>query len=75
VKYADGQEVKVGDIVKLWSGCTGLVVANIDSDSYTENYPKTEWGYLKHGILVDTDTAGVIHYPEADEELQLITRA
>ncbi len=75
MKYLDGQEVKVGDKVQLWSGCYGVVVCSIDTDEYTTAYPKEEWGYLKSGVLIKTDKAGLIHYMEADEDMQLLERA
>ncbi|TAN40870.1 MAG: hypothetical protein EPN22_16815 [Nitrospirae bacterium] len=73
MKYLDGQEVKVGDKVQLWSGCYGVVVCSIDTDEYTTTYTKEEWGYLKSGVVIKTDKAGLIHYIEADEDLQLMT--
>ena len=33
--------------------------------------PGREWAYLTHGILVNTDEAGLVHY-ETAEELSLI---
>jgi hypothetical protein len=70
MKYLDGQEVNVGDNVQLWSGCHGVVVCSMDSGGYTAAYTKEEWGYLKSGVLIKTDKAGLIHYIEADEDLQ-----
>ena len=75
MKYSDGKEVKIGDTVTLWSGCHGVVVCSIDTDEYTVDYPKNEWGYLKSGVMIKTDKSGLIHYIEADEDLQLIERA
>ncbi|NUN24000.1 MAG: hypothetical protein HUU09_11135 [Candidatus Jettenia caeni] len=75
MKYLDGQEVKVGDKVQLWSGCYGVVVCSMDDDKYTPAYPKEEWDYLKSGVLIKTDKAGLIHYIKADEDLQLLERA
>jgi len=74
MKYLDGQEVKVGDKVQLWSGYYGVVVCSMDSNDYTMAYTKEEWGYLKSGVLIKTDKAGLIHYIEADEDLQLLER-
>ncbi len=75
MKYLDGQEVKVGDKVQLWNGCYGIVVCSMDTNEYTAAYPKEEWGYLKSGVMIKTDKAGLIHYIEADEDLQLLERA
>lgn len=74
MKYNSGQKVKVGDKVQLWSGCHGTVVCSIDDKKYSDAYPKREWNYLKSGVLIETDKAGLVHLIEADEDLQLIKR-
>jgi hypothetical protein len=74
MKYPDGQPMKPGDKVKLWEGCYGTVVASIDSDEFTEKYPKEEWDYLKAGVLIDSDKAGLIHYLEPEKTLELLAR-
>ncbi|MHC1727309.1 MAG: hypothetical protein AB9866_15105 [Syntrophobacteraceae bacterium] len=75
MKYPDGKEVRVGDKVMLWEGCYGVVVASIDNGQYTPGYPEAEWDYLKAGILVDSDKAGLIHYLEPEKSLKLLERA
>ena len=74
MKYFDNQIVKVGDEVELWNGCHGVVVCSIDDDEYSGGYPKTEWQYLKSGVLIETDNAGLIHYIEPDDALRLQKR-
>lgn len=74
MKYADGQDVLLGDIVQLWDECNGVVVCSIDTDEYTTVYPKEEWEYLRSGVLILTDKAGLLHYIEADEDLTLLER-
>ena len=74
MKYSDGNEIKVGDKVKVWEGCFGMVVCSMDTEEYTPSYSKEEWGYLNVGILIDSDEAGLIHYTESEEELELIQR-
>ena len=73
MKYSDGRKAKIGDRVKLWDGCYGVIVCLFDSDEYTTDYPKNEWGYLKSGIMIKTDQANLIHYIETDEDWELIT--
>jgi hypothetical protein len=75
MKYSDGKEVKIGDKVQLWNGCNGVIVCSMDTDEYNADYPKKEWGYLKSGVMIKTDKAGLIHYIEPDEDLQLIERS
>ncbi len=75
MKYLDGQNVSVGDRVKLWDDQYGVVVCSLDSKKFTADYPKSEWGYLKSGILIKTDSGELFHYTGPDEDFQLIGRA
>jgi hypothetical protein len=74
MKYPDGQEVKVGDKVKLGEDVGGVVVCSIDTGEYSDQYPKSEWGYLGKGVLINFPLHGLIHYEEPETDLQLIAR-
>ncbi|MFZ2727852.1 MAG: hypothetical protein WAX77_16490 [Methylococcaceae bacterium] len=74
MKYLDGKEVEIGDKVELWNGNNGVVVCSIDRDEYSELYSKNDWGYLKEGVLIKSEQAGLIHFVEADEDLILLKR-
>lgn len=74
MNYLDGKEVRVGDKVMLWPGCYGVVVASIDTGEYGHGYPREEWEYLKKGVLIDSDKAGLIHYLRPEKGLELIAR-
>ncbi len=63
----------VGDRLTLWDGCTGTIVCSIDDNAYTPEYPK-EWAYLKSGILIVSDKAGLIHYIRPEQTFDLIER-
>lgn len=65
----DGR-VKLGATVTDRAGLRGRVVANIDCDEFSAECPKHEWAYLAHGVLVETEKAGLVHY-ENTEELTL----
>ena len=75
MRYADGQEVRVGDRVKLGEDDRGVVVCSMDDDVYTEDHPKEQWGYLKKGVMIDFPLLGLIHYAETDPDLQFVSRA
>jgi hypothetical protein len=75
MKYSDGQVVRLNDKVELWNRCNGVVVCSIDTDEYTPAYPRTQWGYLKSGVIIRTEKAGLIHYIEPDEDFRLLERA
>ncbi len=64
----------LGDKVADRSGLKGRVVANIDRDEFSAEYPKTDWAYLDRGVLVETEEAGLVHYENA-EELALIGKS
>jgi hypothetical protein len=74
VNYASGDQVRLWDRLQPWPGCSGIVVASPDTDDYCSRFPREHWSYLRRGILIDTTEAGLIHYPEADSELTLVTR-
>jgi hypothetical protein len=74
MNYPDGKKVLVGDKVKLWELCYATVVCSIDDHQYTPEYPKEEWAYLKHGVLIKSDQAGLIHYIEPEPSFELIER-
>lgn len=75
MKYSDGQEVRLGDRVKLGADDGGIVVASIDSGEYSQEHPAEQWAYLKRGVLIEFPTYGLIHYEEPEPDLQLIERA
>ena len=75
MKYGDGQEVKVGDIVALGEDRNGRVVASIDSDEYSPACTREEWSFLERGVLIDFPRWGVVHYEEPDADLRLVSRA
>ena len=75
MKYADGQEARLGDKVRLGDGAEGLVVCSIDTGEYSPAYPKAQWDYLQLGVMVSFEKYGVVHYEQPDPDLELIARA
>ena len=74
MKYPNGLTVEVGDKVELWEGCHGRVVASMDTSEYGDDYPAEEWAYLKKGVLIESDAAGLIHYLRLEETTKLLER-
>jgi hypothetical protein len=74
VKYADGQDVRLGDRVRLGDDDGGRVVCSVNTSQYSEECPESEWSYLKTGVLISFPRLGLIHYVEPEEDLQLIER-
>lgn len=75
MKYWDGQEVRLGDRVKLGADEGGVVVCSIDADEYSEEHPKEQWGYLKKGVIINFPEMGEVYFDEPDETLELASRA
>jgi hypothetical protein len=75
MKYSDGQQVKLGDVVALGKNQQGVVVGAIDTGEYRSDYPQAQWGYLKSGVLIEFPAYGLIHYTEPEPDLRLIARA
>lgn len=73
--YADGQPVRLGDVVALGEDRTGEVVCSIDDAAYTEAFPAADWAYLGQGVLIRFGAYGLIHYRQAEPDLRLVARA
>lgn len=63
--------MRLGERVMDSGGLAGFVVADIDRDEFSLEYPKREWAYLIQGVLVAMDEAGLVHF-ENSAELTLI---
>ena len=74
MKYPDGQDVRLGDTVKMWANAEGVVVCSMDTKEFSDDFPEAEWGYLKKGVLIQSAHAGLVHYPDADNSIELIRR-
>jgi len=73
MRYSNGQEVIVGDLVCL-GGCSGIVVCSIDRNEYSKTQPKNKWDYLKQGVVIEFERYGLIHYQEPESDLKLVAR-
>ena len=74
MQYPNGETAHIGDKVKLWTGAEGTIVCSMDTAEYPKSYPESEWGYLKHGVLISSPEAGLIHYNEPEHRMELISR-
>jgi len=77
VHYANGDEVKIGDIVDVGhgNGPRMRVVVIIPAGEAAEGFSAAEWAHLKHGIVLqDTKVFGLLHLDELDDEQVLIQR-
>ena len=70
--YPDGTQIKLGDRIKLSNGEAGTVVFSIDSNEFSNEFPKRNWEYLKAGIMVKTDNGALVHLkdPNTKDALQ-----
>jgi hypothetical protein len=64
IKYTDGTSIKVGDAVIMDDGLKGVVVCSIDNNLGSAGYPIEKWSYLKQGIMVETEEAGLVYYQD-----------
>lgn len=67
MEYPHGEVLKIGDFVELLDGVRGTVVCKILDSLYSDIYKREDWEYLKTGILVDSEEAGLIHYIELNK--------
>lgn len=75
MNYPDGQEVRIGDKVKLGADHFGRVVCSIDLGQFSDEHPREQWGYLKRGVMIEFSEFGLIYYAEPDPDLLLISRS
>lgn len=74
MKYPDGILARLGDKIVVWEGNEGVVVCSMDTDEYSEEYPRENVGYLGRGIMVLSEKAGLIHYLTPEIDMRLIER-
>jgi hypothetical protein len=78
VRYASGQDVLPGDIVRIDVKHRGTVIACIAEALCLPTHSPDEWAFLKGGVMIDTDFGGLVHYPDegdlADDNVELISR-
>lgn len=73
MRYADGNEPKVGDRLLIDGKYKGVLVADIDAGQSLPGHHA--WAYLGKGLMVDTDFGGLVHYTEtATDDLRLLSR-
>ena len=73
MKFADGSDIKPGDLIQIDNFYGGRVVASMDTNEYLPG--EDGWAYLGKGIMVDTDFGGLVHYTsETAEDFVLIQR-
>ncbi|MGR4877810.1 hypothetical protein [Pseudoxanthomonas sp. LARHCG66] len=73
MKYADGTDIKPGDVVQIDTQYRGRVIASMDTGEYLPG--QDGWAYLGTGIMVDTDFGGLVHYTaETADDLVLMQR-
>ena len=73
MKFADGTDMKPGDLIQIDTIYRGRVVASMDTNEYLPG--QDGWAYLGTGVMVDTDFAGLVHYtPETADDFVLIQR-
>jgi hypothetical protein len=68
MNYLDGSQIRTGDRVRLRTGDVGTVVFSIDTDEYSEHFPKDDWVYLREGIMVKTDKGSLVHLKAPNNE-------
>jgi hypothetical protein len=74
MKYPDGQDVRIGDIIDLGNDGEGLVVCDIENRIGTIDYPISDWDYLKIGVMIYTKEFGLFHCDKFGEFVSLIRR-
>lgn len=75
MKYNDGREVKIGDVVDLWPGHRAVVVCIIDDGLAAPGYNIEDWAYLKRGVVFKSAISGDIRFDEPGEDAVFVERS
>lgn len=75
MKYPHGADAKIGDRVRFSNGDIGTIVLSVDTDEYTDEFPKEKWASITEGVLIKTDAGALVQYcdPNACEVFLLET--
>ena len=74
MKYSSGEEIKLGDKVKLGEDNNGRVIGILDDKAGLDADFMEVWGHLEKGFLTKFPKYGIIHYETAEPDLELISR-
>lgn len=66
MKYPDGTEARLGDRVRITNGDTGMIVASMDTNEFSNEYPAKNYAHLRTGILILTDKGALVRLEEPD---------
>lgn len=61
MKYSDGTKIHLCNKVIFEDGSSDVVVFSIDSAEYSSAYKENDWAYLESGVMVLSETSGLIH--------------
>jgi hypothetical protein len=59
MRYAEGQDIRLGDIVSVGANRDGVVVCIIEDGAYTDDHPEAAWSYLGKGLMVHFKAYGL----------------
>lgn len=74
MKYQDGKDVLIGDIVNLGAGERAVVVCIIDDNVAGEGYKLSDWAYLERGVVFRSEKCGDTYFIKPDEDTELVRR-
>jgi hypothetical protein len=69
---AKGKLIRLGDRVTIGGGIGGVIVFSIDTDEFSPEFSKRDWAYLGRGIGIQTDSQGLFHYEDSDDDLEIV---
>ena len=64
---SQGKRILLGSRVRIVGNLTGTVACSIDTDEFTPEFPRREWAYLGHGVMVQTGEGGLVHIADSHE--------
>ena len=74
MKYSNGEEIKLGDRVKLGDDNNGLIIGLLGDKIGLDDDFIGQWGHLEKGFIAKFPQYGLIHYEKAEADLELVSR-
>lgn len=73
MKSSDGTEARLGDRVLLGNGDRGVIVASMDTNEFSPEFPASHYANLQTGILIRTDNGALVRL-ESPDHLDFLER-
>jgi hypothetical protein len=65
--------IRRGDRIDIGSAEKGVVVFSLDTDEFSNDFPKADWAYLGQGIMVLMDGGALVFLDTPNEDTEVLS--